>query len=336
MSSLSQWSGQATIGVDVGGSYVKGVIADADGQVVGRVRRPSGRHAGPDAVLEATFATLDAAIGAVPEHLTLGAAGVAVPGVVDDGAAVVRWAANLGWRDLPIRALIEARADLPVWCGHDVHAGGVAEFRHGAGRQATTGAFVPVGTGIAAALLIDGRSHRGGGLAGEIGHLDVGHGEPCRCGRTGCLEAVASAASIARRYAERTNTTAEGSAQVVQRVRAGEAAAVEVWQDAVQALSFALSWLSGVLAPDVVVLGGGLGRAGDLLLQPLRASLAARFTYQDVPHLVCAEFGDEAGAVGAALLAREVGVPRADEGVDYEAGRDGSCTSPVHSAAAIR
>lgn len=293
-----------TIGVDVGGTYVKGVVTDREGSIVARVRRPSGRAAGPDAVLAATLATLDAAIDATPGALAPAAIGVAVPGIVDDGG-VVRWAANLGWRDLPIRALIANHTSLPLWVGQDVYAGGAAEFRRGAARGARTAAFIPVGTGISAALLVDGRPHRADGYAGEIGHLDTGHGELCGCGKRGCLEAIASAAAVARRYAVRAGTPTEGSAGVVAQLRAGDEVARSVWQEAVQALAFALSWVVGVLAPEVIVIGGGLALAGDLLFDPLRAEIGRRLTYHRVSLVVPARFGDAAGSVGASLLAAQ-------------------------------
>jgi glucokinase len=294
---------RVSIGVDVGGTSIKSVVVDSSGTVLDRRRRPSGRDNGPAAVLDAMFAAIDAAVAAVPSDRAGACLGVAVPGVVDDERGLVRWAANLGWRDVPVRALIADRIRWPVWFGHDVHAGGVAEFATGAGRHVTNGAFVPVGTGVSAALLVDGRWHRRDGYAGEIGHLDVGHKEKCRCGQVGCLEVVASASAIARRYTARAHRAVAGSHEVLQRMNSGDRVAAEVWREAVHALGFALSWLVGVLAPQAVVIGGGLAEAGAELLDPLRTDLSGRLGVQRMPELLLARHKDDAACLGAALLA---------------------------------
>jgi glucokinase len=226
-----------------------------------------------------------------------------VPGIVDEAARVARFSANLDWRDVPFGAMLEARAGIPVAFGHDVRAGGLAEFRVGAGRGCTDAAFIAVGTGIAASLLLDGAVYSGGGYAGEVGHIDVGHGQPCGCGAVGCLEAIASAAAIARRYTERTGLPAEGAQQVVDAAKNGDQSAEQVVGEALDGLAHGLGTLLTLLAPEVIVLGGGLFTAGDYVLEPVRKLLAARLTFQRMPELRVAELGDEAGRLGAGLLA---------------------------------
>src|SRR5579875_1692840 len=221
--------------------------------------------------------------------------------------------------------LAEGALGRPVAFGH--HARALAELRLGAlsGRSgAVDAAFVPIGTGVAAALVLGGRLHAAGGLAGEIGHVDVGHGEPCVCGHTGCLEAVASAAAIARRYEARTGRAA-GSGQVARLVAAGDPEAVAVWDDAIAGLVIALRWLAAVVAPEIIVIGGGLAQAGPALLDPLQARLDAALTYQRRPRLVPARLGADAGALGAALLAADLAAelaadPGARVAADWAAG----------------
>jgi glucokinase len=171
-------------------------------------------------------------------------------------------------------------------------------------------AFVPIGTGIAAALVLDGRPYAGGGWAGEIGHIDVGSGLPCPCGATGCLETIASAAAIARRYTERSSRAVGGALDVAGRLGSGDPDARVVWDEAVDALAFVLAVTAAVAAPELIVIGGGLSGAGDVLLAPLRREVAARVTPpQRQPQLVRATLGDQAGLLGAALLAwRQAGV----------------------------
>jgi glucokinase len=285
------------VAVDVGGTDTKAALVDGDGTVLVDRVLPTRRDG----------AVLDQVVRLVDE-LGEGASavGLVVPGLVDEARGVAVWSENLDWRDVPFVATVSERCGLPAVLGHDVRAGGLAESRLGAARGLRDVLFLPIGTGIAAALLLDGRLYAGDGYAGEIGHTDVGHGEPCVCGGRGCLEAIASAAAIARRYSARTGRVVAGADEVVRAVREGDDAAVAAWDDALDALALALSWVAGVLAPEVVVVGGGLSRAGSVLLEPLAERLQARLTFQRVPRLVPAELGDKAGCLGAALLALEL------------------------------
>jgi glucokinase len=147
---------------------------------------------------------------------------VAVPGIVDEAAGLAVFSQNLGWRDAPLRDMIAERTGLPTAFGHDVRTGALAEARLGAGRGCGDSLFLTIGTGISAALLLDGRPYSAHGYAGEIGHVDVGRSEPCACGATGCLEAIASAAAIARRHSRgcvrpRLATSPPGSAPLCSR-----------------------------------------------------------------------------------------------------------------------
>jgi glucokinase len=231
------------------------------------------------------------------------ALGVVVPGLVDAAAGMARYSENLGWRDVPFAARLARATTLPVAFDHDVRAAGAAEQQLGAARGHRDVAFVPIGTGIAAALVLDGRPYAGGGWAGEIGHLDVGSGLACACGAAGCLETVASAAAIARRYTERSGRPVRGALDVAGRL-GGDPAAAAVWDEAADALAFALVAIAAVAAPELIVIGGGLSGAGDVLLDALRRRLEARLSVtQRHPRLCVAALGDQAGLLGAALLA---------------------------------
>jgi glucokinase len=287
------------VALDVGGTSMKGAIMDHELARTATVRRPTPRG--------------DAAVGAVVDTVAemveqAGAAeavGVAVPGIVDDEKGVAIGSANIGWRDVPFRDLIEKRTGLPVAVGHDVRAGGTAELRLGAARGARNSLVVPIGTGIAAAMVIDGHLCVANGYAGEIGHMPVGADEPCACGATGCLEAVASGPAVARQYARRTGreTTADAVAALVAE---GEPDAVAVWAETVRWLGAALAAATALTAPEVIVIGGGLSRAGDLLLAPLAEDIDARLTFHRRPRLTTARFADEAGCVGAGLWALDL------------------------------
>lgn len=232
------------------------------------------------------------------------AAGVAVPGVIDERNGVAVWAANVGFRDVPLKALLEERLGLPAALGHDVRAGGLAEARLGAGRDHSYVLVIPIGTGIAAANVVNGQVYTGAhGAAGEIGHIVVRPDGPmCGCGQRGCLEAIASASAVGRRYGEQAGRPA--TAEEVARLAAeGEPVAVAVWQETVDALADGLMTGIALFDPAVIVLGGGLAEAGEALLAPLRAGVHARVTFHREPTITRAALGDEAGCLGAALLA---------------------------------
>lgn len=300
------------VAVDVGGTTLKCALVHPDGSVHHSERRPTGAgRGGPPVVgtvLDVASALADRARADGMEPV---AAGVAVPGVVDENAGVAVWAANVGFRDVPLRDLLSARLGMPAALGHDVRAGGLAEARLGAGGGRRHVLFVAVGTGIAAAHVLDGTAHAGAhGAAGELGHVVVRPGGPrCGCGGRGCLEAVASASAIGRRYAELSGAAAVTAAGVATRADAGEELAGRVWREAVEALADGLLTAQALYDAEIIVLGGGLARAGPILLAPLRAALAARVTFHRAPELAPAALGDNAGCIGAALLGLDA-VPR--------------------------
>jgi glucokinase len=256
-----------------------------------------------------TAAILDVAAGlagkARADGLDPVAAGVAVPGVVDEENGVAVWSSNVGFRDVPLRDLVSAHLGVPAALGHDVRVGGVAEARLGAGRGRRHVLFVAIGTGIAAAHVVDGRAFAGAhGAAGEVGHVIVRPGgPPCGCGARGCLEAVASASAIGRRYAGLSGITDAAAFDVAARAAAAESLATAVWTEAVEALADGLLTAQALYDAGIVVLGGGLAEAGEALLAPLRTALDQRITFHRRPELVRAALGDTAGCLGAALLA---------------------------------
>ncbi|GGP80420.1 ROK family protein [Saccharothrix coeruleofusca] len=293
------------IAVDVGGTDTKAaLVAGTPGGVraVERRRRPTARHEDGDATAEAVVEQ----VAALADELRAAtgreaaALGVVVPGIVDEAGGTGVYSANLGWRDYPFARRLAERTGLPTAFGHDVRAGGLAELRAGAARGLRSAVIMPIGTGIAAALVHDGRVLD---APGEIGHVDVGHGEPCGCGQRGCVEARASSAAIARRYAARAGHEVRGAAEVAALVRAGDPDALTVWHEAVDALARGILQVAALLGPEAVVLGGGLAMAGPLLTDPLRTRLDELITFQRRPELRLAALGDEAGCLGAALLA---------------------------------
>jgi glucokinase len=294
------------VALDVGGTGIKCALVDDAGRVRHSERHATGRERGPAAVVTTI---LDIADGLVATAGTAGlrprAVGVVVPGVIDEATGVAVWSANVGFRDVPLRQLVIDRLGLPATLGHDVRAGGLAEARLGAGRGYRHVLVVAIGTGIAAAHVVDGRVFTGAhGAAGEIGHIVVRPGGPaCGCGLNGCLEAIASASAVARRYADQRPGEEIGADRVAALAADGDPIAASIWQETVDALADGLLTGVALFDPEVVVIGGGLAEAGDSLLVPLTTALRSRLTFHREPALYRAALGDEAGCLGAGLLA---------------------------------
>ncbi|MEU2051757.1 ROK family protein [Streptomyces bungoensis] len=298
------------IALDVGGTGMKAALVGDDGGLLHRARRATGRERGSDAVVAdiLDFAAELRAYGLERYGEPAAAAGLAVPGIVDERHGVAVYAANLGWRDVPLRALLAERLGVPVALGHDVRTGGLAEGRIGAGRGADRFLFVPLGTGIAGAIGVDGRVEAGAhGFAGEIGHIVVRpQGTPCPCGQRGCLERYASASAVSEAWAAACGDPEADAADCAKAVASGDPNAVRVWQGAVDALADGLVTALTLLDPRTLIIGGGLAEAGDVLFGPLRDAVRRRVTFQKLPSIVPAALGDSAGCLGAGLLARDL------------------------------
>jgi glucokinase len=287
--------------VDLGGTRTKAALVDRDLNVVAQVVEPTPQD---------LAAAIGAAVASVLSRLVTSTAGVrvvrcgvVVPGLVDETTGIGVLSVNHGWRDLPIRARVSEAVGIPTVVGHDVRAGLVAEARLGAAVGARDVLFLPVGTGIAAALMVDGHVLNGGGWAGELGHVGVDpDGPQCACGGTGCLEVIASASAVGREYASRTGDLVDAKI-VAQRVVDGDPVAVAVWERAVSALARAILATITLTGIDLVVVGGGLAQSGETLLAPLRAEIEALRTFQRPPRIVTPQLADWAGCLGAACLA---------------------------------
>lgn len=292
-------------GVDVGGTRVKSMLCDADGSVVLSHTASTPERPGEAIVdvIVGTVAELTDQARAQGIDGPLSAVGAVVPGLVDEATGSATWSANLGWRDLPLRQRLQDRFDVPVATGHDVRAGLLAEFHLGAAQGAPDALFVPLGTGIASALLAGGRVVAGSEWTGEIGHVIVEPDGPlCGCGRHGCLEAVASAAALGRAWRALGR---EGDAETLSgAVADGDPEAIRIWEAAIDALVQVIGPVCAAAGTRLVLIGGGLALSGGTLLDPLRRKLVHAVGHERIT-VTQAALGDRAGALGAALLAME-------------------------------
>ncbi|MFA1548428.1 ROK family protein [Actinomadura chokoriensis] len=285
------------IGLDVGGTSMKATIVDGPA-VLASESWPTDRIDPVGGVLDfaAHLSSRAASLDSPAE-----AAGMALPGTVDESTGTAVHSVNLGWRDVPILHLAHERLRIPVAIGHDVRTGGLAEAILGAGRGTADFVFMAIGTGIAAALIVNGAPYPGAlGWSGEIGHVVVRpNGEDCVCGNKGCLETYASAAAISRRYG--TPIPAE---EVIARAGKGDDRAAQVWSDALDTLADGLAATTLLLDPSLLVIGGGLAQAGDALLTPLQCLLADRLKFRAAPRLLPSELNAQAAVKGAIILAQ--------------------------------
>lgn len=307
---------QYVLALDVGGTGMKAALIGTGNELLHEARRSTGRERGPEAVVAGIldFAAELRAEGVRQYGTEPSAAGVAVPGTIDEEHGVAVFSANLGWRDVPMRALLGERLGrgrdtrlppLPVALGHDVRTGGLAEGRIGAGDGVDRYLFLPLGTGIAGAIGIGDRVEPGAhGSAGEIGHIVVRpDGPPCGCGQRGCLERLASASAVGAAWAAACGDPDATAADAAAAVAAGDPRAERVWADAVDALATGLVTGLTLLDPRTLIIGGGLAEAGDTLFVPLREAVREKVTFQPLPTIVPAALGDAAGCLGAGLLA---------------------------------
>jgi glucokinase len=314
--SYVSYSDRLVVAIDVGGTSLKGAVVDHLGHVVLVDRRQTQRERGPEAAVQTILKFAEDLVELSRHRVTGGhvlAAGVAVPGLVDEHAGVGLLSANLGWRNVPLRRLLHDRLGMPVALGHDDRAAALAEQLLGAARGYEEYLFLTLGTGVGAAVVLHGAPYLGAhGLGGEFGHMCVQpEGPVCSCGHKGCVEALASATAVTRRYQELAPSSSALSAREIAERVSSDMVAAQVWDEAVAALSVSIANYTALLDPGCVVIGGGMATAGPALFRPLQERLALDVRFQAPPPVVPALLGEDAGYLGAALLAwLTLGVPR--------------------------
>jgi glucokinase len=309
-----------TCGIDVGGTKILGGVVDEDGTIVDELQVES-----PATDVEAIESAITGLVIELASRHDVEAVGIGAAGYVDAARSVVMFAPNLAWRDLDLRHDLETRVHLPVVVENDANAAAWGEFRHGAGREVDDLLMLTVGTGVGGGVVSDGRLHRGAfGVGGEVGHLRVvPDGIRCGCGNLGCLESYASGTALVRE----TRAAAEGghplAGPLLERAggdaatitgplitdcaRAGDPFALDRLATIGRWLGEAIASLAAVLDPAVVVIGGGVSEAGDLLLDPIREAFAGQLTgrgHRPLAEVRPATLGNRAGLIGAADLAR--------------------------------
>lgn len=311
------------LAVDLGGTNVRVALADSDAVLIARLQQPTALALGPSGIVEQ--------MASMSEHLLADAdlplmaicgLGVAVPGPIDEPRGAVLGPPNLpGWDEVFLGAMLRARLGIDAVLANDANAAALGEWAFGAGKGTGTMVYLTVSTGIGGGVIADGRLLRGrDGDAVEIGHMCIDpHGPRCGCGSPGCLEAFASGTSIARRFQELIGSGEESrlvaelggrpvtAADVARAALGGDALALSVMLWASEALGVGVANCVNIFNPETVVLGGGVTQVGALLFETVRA-VVNRFALPALSRgvrIVPSALQDDAGLVGAAVLARE-------------------------------
>lgn len=309
-----------TIGVDVGGTKIAAGVISPDGTVVETLRRETPAHEA-----RATEDAIIALIGELRQHHEVEAVGIGAAGYIDQLRANVLFAPNLAWRDEPLKATVEDAVGIPVVVENDANAAAWGEFRFGAGADVDELLMVALGTGIGGGIVLKGELFRGTfGIAGEFGHIRmVPDGRLCGCGNHGCWEQYASGSALVREVREVAATVSPTAAAILdaahgdvsaitgpmitEAAKAGDRLCVEAFETIGRWLGEGLADLASAFDPGVVVIGGGVSEAGDLLMVPTRTAFQHQLSgrgHRPEMEIRVAALGNAAGMSGAADLAR--------------------------------
>lgn len=314
--------GSYAIGVDLGGTKILTAAVREDGHVLARERVETPQE-GPQSVVTAVATSVGRVLPAAGLHVRdIVGIGVGAPGPLNPDTGMVFEPPNLkGWHDVPFGKLLTGRLGMPAFLENDADAAALGEWRFGAGRGVDDLVYITVSTGIGGGIIIRGELLQGvSGTAGEIGHMTIDvNGPRCVCGNTGCLEVLAAGPAIARmardavRSGRATTLLARAGGQVenitarivAEAAAAGDAVAAGVFNRAATYVGVGVANLLNLLNPAMVILGGGVSKAGDLLLDPVRATARERAFERPAKdaQIVLTQLGDDVGAIGAATVA---------------------------------
>ena len=269
--------GGSAIGLEIGVSFLSILLTDFTANVLWRERVDLPDDASLETYLRQAEKLLQKALRLATEHgLRMMGIGVAVWGLVDYAAGVIRFAPNLKWRDLPLKQRWQEKFQVPVYLENEANASALGEYYFGAGRKVENFLYLSMDIGVGGGILSDGKLFRGAsGYAGEIGHMTIDpSGVQCNCGKTGCLETLVGRKIILQKYRERSG---EGKTltldEVIQRGRSGDRDALGVFQETAEALGIGIGNLVNLFNPQRVILGWSLGEAYDLLIPNLKESI---------------------------------------------------------------
>ncbi len=323
----SKQSELPVLAVDLGGTKIVAAIVSNQGRVVAKEYCPTLADEGPQAVIKRILSTIDRLLSKQNMDLSqLDSISLAAAGVVDSDRGLITSSPNLpGWHDIPLRDTVKEKYGVNTFLINDASAAALGEHRFGAGRGVNNLIMLTVGTGIGGGIIIDGKLYLGAcGSAGEIGHMTIDiHGPECSCGNIGCLEMLASGTAVAREAIKRIHQGEKSSltemmsgrveditAETVEAAAAGgDALASEIITEAATYLGIGMVNLVNIFNPEMIIVGGGMAKMGDRLLEPARQVVAERAFQLPVQavSIVTAQLGNDAGVLGSAVFVRRQG-----------------------------
>ena len=303
-----------SLGIDIGGTQLRAALVDAQGQVLSRDRRPTPAD-DPGSLVRTLVELIRSVWERTGERVPIG---VGIAGLVTvDGT--VRYGPNIGIRDLPLASILGEELGTEVVVANDASVAALGEQRAGAGVDHEDLVLVTIGTGVGGGVVIGGRLLTGAiGFGGELGHVIVNEGgRPCPCGNRGCVEAYASGSAIGALARDRLvdpltvtrlrDLDRVAGPEVTAAAQDGDEVAIEVLEEAGHWLGVALASVVNVLDPELILLGGGAAEASSpWMLEPARRAMTTRLVgsaWREAPGITLAVLGDDAGVVGAGLLA---------------------------------
>lgn len=308
------------IGIDLGGTNIAGGLVHKDGSVVEIKSVPTGKERGFEAVSADILRLIKDLIKIAPEAVE--GVGIGVPGVVDKNLSMIYYCTNLGWYDQNLGESLSEELGLPVFIDNDANLAALAEVEAGSLSEAKNAVMLTLGTGIGGGVAVDGHILRGShGLGSEIGHMIVGENfYDCNCGNNGCFETFSSATAVIK-YAEKLvedNKYPESplnaicrneglsAKKVIDAAKAGDRLGNDVFDRLVRYLAIGVTNIVNIFDPEMIAFGGGVAHTGDFLIDKLSAKVESMAFIKDFPtaKLVLAELGNDAGVIGAAMLAK--------------------------------
>lgn len=309
------------IGIDIGGTGIQTGVVDKQGNILGKTSIPTRT----DLPFSEQVSQMAQSVLQVLEQCgytveDVHSIGLGVPGIADPATGLVPFCNNLGWRDVPLHDEFRKHIDKPVFIDNDATVAALAESVAGVSAGTHSSVFLTLGTGVGGGIVLHGKVWNGfHGVGSEVGHMILElEGVPCNCGNHGCLERYCSATAIIRMARELMPThpdslimtlcqgdTAKINAKMVfDAAREGDEIGVRVFRRYVRYLSQAIANVINFLDPEVVVLGGGVSKAGDMLLDAVREDVPNYLLYKTMPYsrIELAQLGSDAGIIGAAML----------------------------------
>lgn len=307
------------IGIDLGGTYIKGGIVNDIGEILVSDKVPTEREKGAESVaanisslvkdLLSQSGVADSAVDGI---------GIGIPGMIDSEGGIVVYSNNLMWKDFPIADIVSKDTGFKTKIANDANVAILGEVRFGAAKGMKNAVMLTLGTGVGSGIVIDGKLFEGNGSAGaEIGHMGIAYGgEKCSCGRRGCFESYASATALIRETkrameADKTSKMWESytldtvDGETAFRYAKSDESAERTVDAYIEKLAYGITNVANIFRPDIILLGGGICGEGDALTEPLRQRLASEIYAGDMGPAVeikIAELGNRAGILGAAAL----------------------------------